>query len=84
MRVRSTIEVARTLGVPEWRLGRLVRDGVIHAPPLVAGRRLWTSRHVHDAEVALRASGVLPQDPHPVDLAADPRAECDRDEAVRS
>lgn len=81
MRVRSTIEVARRLGVPEWRLGRLIRDGVIPAPPLVAGRRLWTVRHVRDAAAALRAAGLLPPIHDPADLAVERAAELDHEVA---
>lgn len=75
MQVHTTLEVARALRVPEWRLGRLVREGVIEAPPLVAGRRLWQARHVRAAEASLRRAGLLPPTHDPMDRAADLAAE---------
>ncbi len=59
MRVQSTLEVSRALGVPEWRLARIIRNDVIEPPPLVAGRRVWSLCHIHAAEAALRQAGVL-------------------------
>jgi len=54
--LESTGCVAQLLGVTEPRLNDLVRRGKVRpAPPVVAGRRLWTPEHV------LRAAEVLGQ-----------------------
>ena len=46
----STGEAARAIGTTEPRLNGLIRRGAINpAPPLVAGRRLWSFEHLLQA-----------------------------------
>ncbi len=56
--LRSTLEVARLLAVPEWRIEQSIRRGLIPAPPIVGGARVWTSELVELLRDALVLSGV--------------------------
>lgn len=52
----STGHAARLLQTTEPRLGEAVRQGKVNpAPPIVAGRRLWSAEHILAAAAALDA-----------------------------
>jgi hypothetical protein len=54
MSTRSTGQVAALLGLTEPRLNDLLRRGkILGAPPCVAGRRIWSERHITAAAAAL-------------------------------
>ncbi len=54
MKIKSTGQVARELGVPEPRLNDLIRRQKIDpTPELFAGRRLWERHHIRQAAEAL-------------------------------
>lgn len=55
----STGVVATQLGTSEPRLNDLIRRQKIDPPPVVAGRRLWSTEHVEQAAEVL---GVLTTD----------------------
>ena len=67
MRIRSTLEVSRELGVPGWRLNDLVRRRDVQ-PAVVAGRRLWfpedqstVGRHLAERGVLVPRSALVAQ-----------------------
>lgn len=48
-----TGDAARLLGTSEARLSEIVRRGKIDPPPVLAGRRIWSLRHVVQAAAVL-------------------------------
>lgn len=62
-RVLGTADVAKLLGVPEWRLNECVRRRDVPRPPMLSGRRLWTAQLVEAARAALARRGVLRVEP---------------------
>lgn len=55
----STGRAALILGVTEPQLGDVIRRGKVHpAPPVVAGRRLWTRDHLRKAGDVLGVSAA--------------------------
>jgi len=58
MEVLSSLDVARELGCPEWRLDKAIRRGLIPAPRIVGGARVWTRDLVDQLRQALARAGV--------------------------
>ena len=55
---RSSLEVARLLGVPEWMLDKAIRRGDIAPPPKIGGVRVWPPDLVANLRAALAARGT--------------------------
>ena len=52
--VRGTLDVARSLGIPVWKLEQIVRDERIVIPH-IGGIRVWSAAHVEQLAAALAA-----------------------------
>lgn len=58
MDVLSSLDVARELGCPEWRLDKAIRRGLIPAPRIVGGSRVWTRDLVEQLRDAIGHAGT--------------------------
>ena len=59
MEYRGTLDVARGLGIPEWRLEKLIRQQLIPTPTIIGRIRVWSVDDVGRARAKLEELGVL-------------------------
>ena len=62
MQTISTVgQIARLLGIDEWRVRRLFEDGTLPEPSRFGGKRVISAAEIPAIVDALRSRGWLPQ-----------------------